>query len=54
MNEKHEALAAVQPQPDVADLTDFVDYEDGGDLVICDRENARAWVRSDATVPIEA
>lgn len=35
-------------------LEQFASYEDGNDLVICDRKSPSAWIRSDATVPIEA
>lgn len=31
----------------------YADYEDDGALVICDRRNARAWLRSDATTTLE-
>lgn len=32
--------------PEVPDLDGVTDYEDGDHLVICDRENPRAWIRS--------
>lgn len=35
-------------------LEQFASYEDGTDLVICDRKSPSSWIRSDATVPIEA
>jgi|GEM_PF-4076473 len=31
----------------------YADYEDGDALVICDRRNARAWLRSDATTTLD-
>lgn len=31
----------------------YADYEDGAALVICDRHNARAWLKSDATVTVD-
>jgi hypothetical protein len=31
----------------------YADYEDGGVLVICDRHNACAWLKSDATVTLD-
>ena len=34
--------------PDDAEKT--VAYEDGGDIVICDRKNPNAWIRSDTVV----
>ncbi|RMB23792.1 DUF7331 family protein [Haloplanus aerogenes] len=41
---------------DIAETTEFdryADYEDDGALVICDRRNARAWLKSDATTTVE-
>lgn len=35
-------------------LEQFASYEDGTGLVICDRKSPKTWIRSDATVPIEA
>jgi hypothetical protein len=31
----------------------YAGYEDDGALVICDRRNARAWIRSDATTRVD-
>lgn len=35
------------------DFDQFADYEDGDDLVICDRKNPRAWIKSDSVTRIE-
>lgn len=32
---------------------EYVSYEDGSALVICDRSETTAWVRSEMTVAIE-
>ena len=34
-------------------LGDLTQYEDDGALVICDRANPQAWIRSDTVVDIE-
>jgi len=31
----------------------YADYEDGSALVICDRRNPNAWVRSDTTAALD-
>jgi len=36
-----------------AEFDRYADYEDGEALVICDRRNARAWLRSDATTTVD-
>lgn len=46
--ETHEATAE-PAEPEPIDLDAFTSYEDGDALVICDRENANAWLRSDVT-----
>lgn len=39
--------------PEVPDLDGFTSYEDGNALVVCDRKNTNAWVRSDVTYELE-
>lgn len=34
-------------------LEQFASYEDGSDLVICDRKSPSGWIRSDVTVDVE-
>lgn len=36
------------------DFDRFASYDDDGALVVCDRKNPRAWIRSDATTPLDA
>ncbi|WP_433623650.1 DUF7331 family protein [Halomicrococcus sp. NG-SE-24] len=36
-------------EPEVPNLDDFAGYEDGESYVVCDKTNAKAWVRSDVT-----
>jgi hypothetical protein len=36
-----------------ADFDRYADYEDDGALVVCDRRNARAWLKSDATTTLD-
>lgn len=46
--EQHEALA--EPAvPQRNDLKEFTSYQDGDGLVICDKQNPKAWIRSDET-----
>lgn len=42
-----------QTEPADDDLEQFTSYEDGDHHVICDTQNPKAWVRSDATRPLE-
>lgn len=35
------------------DLEDFVAYEDDDALVICERSNPNAWIRSTVTMPLD-
>jgi len=47
-----EPQAAVGTVPDRAELDQYASYEDEGSLVICDKTEPAAWVRSDVTEPI--
>ena len=42
-----------QAGPDRKDFDDYASYEEGDSLVVCDRENANAWVKSDVTMEFE-
>lgn len=49
--EQHEEI--VEPSdPELPDLGDYTSYEDGDGYVICDKRNAKAWIRSDVTETI--
>lgn len=39
--------------PERTDYDRFADYEDGNDLVVCDRRNPKAWIKSDTVVRID-
>lgn len=43
-------VEAVEPEP--VDLEDFTCYEDGEDLVILDKQNPNAWIRSADTTDV--
>lgn len=49
--EQHEA-AADAVSPDRPELDDVTGYEDGDSHVICEKTNAKAWIRSDVTEAI--
>lgn len=53
MPDSSRTVEAVQPDPDVVDLDRYASYEDGDGLVVCDRENPNAWLRSDAVTDLE-
>lgn len=36
----------------IPDLDEYASYEDGDRYVICDRSNAKAWIRSDVTTTL--
>lgn len=38
--------------PERPELENCTCYEEGDDLVICDRQNPKAWVKSDTTVSL--
>jgi hypothetical protein len=46
------AVEATRTEPERIDFDDYASYEDGDSLVVCDRENANGWVKSDSTVEI--
>lgn len=48
------AVAATRLGPKRIDFDDYTSYEESDSLVICDRENANAWVKSDSSVEIQA
>lgn len=37
---------------ELPELDGYTSYEDGDYLVVCDRENPNAWIRSDETVEL--
>lgn len=39
-----------EPQPD--HLDDYAGYEDGDGYVVCEKTNAKAWIRSDETTTL--
>lgn len=39
--------------PERTDYDRFADYEDGNDLVVCDRRNPQAWIKSDTVARID-
>lgn len=51
MDTKSNARASerAQAEPDRIDYDDFASYEEGDALVVCDRENPNAWIKSDVT-----
>lgn len=40
-------------QPTSPDHDRFTSYEQDDDLVICDRKNPQAWIKSDTTTSLE-
>lgn len=38
--------------PDGTEYEQFASYEDGDAVVICDRREPQAWIRSDAVVAV--
>lgn len=43
----------VQVEPDRKDFSKYASYEEGDSLVVCDRETATAWVKSDVSIAID-
>jgi len=40
-------------EPEPATLDRYAGYEDGDGFVVCDRRDARAWLRSDTVVSLD-
>lgn len=36
------------------DLENVTSYDDGDRVVVCDRKNAQAWIRSDTVIDLDA
>lgn len=47
MQEQTPVPAVDSETPSEPDFDRFTSYEDGNDLVICDRKNPKAWIKSD-------
>lgn len=43
-----------EQQPTRPDLDRYASYEQESDLVICDRKNPQAWIKSDTTSGLDA
>jgi len=48
-----DAVEIAAAEPERIDFDDYASYEEGASLVICDRQNANAWVKSDVTAELE-
>lgn len=55
MDTKNEPRAAepAHGEPEVNSLDRYASYEEGDSVVVCDRKNAKAWIKSDASVGLE-
>lgn len=47
MQEQARTTDVDQENPKKPDYDRFASYEDGNDVVICDRKNPKAWIKSD-------
>lgn len=47
MSELTQITEVEQSAPEKPEFDRFASYEDGDDLVICDRKNPKAWIKSD-------
>lgn len=48
-----DAVELARTEPERIDFDEYASYEEDDSLVICDRENANAWVKSDVTAELE-
>ena len=55
MDTKNEpdAVAVARGEPQFNSLDRYASYEEGDSVVICDRKNAKAWIKSDVLVCVE-
>lgn len=53
MNDQAKAVDIDSTEPATTDFDRFADYKDGDDVVICDRENPKAWIKSDTVSRID-
>lgn len=47
MQEQTHTTDVDQEESGKPDFDRFASYEDGDDIVICDRKNPKAWIKSD-------
>lgn len=47
------AVERAQAEPDHKDFDEYASYEENDSLVVCDRTNANAWVKSDVSMAVE-
>lgn len=40
-------------EPQVNSLDRYASYDEGDSVVVCDRKNAKAWVKSDVSVGVK-
>lgn len=54
MDTENQSRAAepARAEPECIDFEDYASYEEGDSLVVCDRENANAWLKSDVTTEL--
>lgn len=50
-NQPH-AVETAEAEPERIDFDDYASYEEDDSLVVCDRKNASAWVKSDVTTEL--
>ena len=46
------AVETAQTEPDHNDLTEYASYDEGDSLVVCDRTNPSAWIKSDVSTSV--
>ncbi|WP_205427727.1 hypothetical protein [Halorussus sp. MSC15.2] len=47
-------VETARTEPDRTDFDDYASYEENDSLVVCDRQNPNAWVKSDVTAEIRS
>jgi hypothetical protein len=55
MDTKNEprAVETAGGEPEVNSLDRYASYDEGDSVVVCDRKNAKAWLKSDVSVGVE-
>lgn len=55
MDTKNEppAVETAHGKPEVNSLDRYASYEEGNSVVVCDRKNAKAWIKSDVSAGLK-
>lgn len=47
------AIETADEEPELDSLDRYASYEEGDSVVVCDRKNAKAWIKSDVSAGLK-